>query len=89
MQIEQPAGMDARMRQELRELLGEPAAHDDYRAIFDRKGPTDITPVRRMAKESGKVTTVSLHEPGEIVTMSDGRQYEVQDNGQWRRINPK
>lgn len=66
-------------------LQSDPTAFDRYNALFD--APIDITPVRAVAKETGNITEVRLHEPGEIVTMEDGRRYEVQDNGQWLRVS--
>lgn len=29
---------------------------------------------------------VALHKPGSIITHSDGRKYEVDKNGSWKRI---
>lgn len=66
-------------------LQSEPTAFDRFNALFDFV--QDITPVRSVARETGNVTEVRLHEPGEIVTMEDGRKYEVQDNGQWLRVS--
>ena len=87
MNVEQSPMMSEEMMEKLRELYGEPTAFDPFRALWYAKEETDITPVRQIAKETNRVTSVSLHKPGEIVEMSDGRKYEVQDNGQWLRVD--
>lgn len=35
----------------------------------------------------GEIKTVEIHKPGSIITLAgSGRQYQVQDNGSWRRM---
>lgn len=30
--------------------------------------------------------SVTLHKPGEIITHSDGKRYQVQNNGSWKKL---
>lgn len=63
----------------------EPIGFDGIHALFDNL--TDLNPVKEIAKESGRITEVSLHKPGDVVTLDDGRKYQVDDDGKWNRLS--
>ena len=48
----------------------------------------DHPPDERIKKalEDDSVAAVTLHKPGQIVTLRSGRRYEVQADGSWRRL---
>ena len=72
----------------LGELLGSPlCVSDRFNALFDQV--EDITSVRQLARETQTPTSVSLHEPGDIITLDDGRRYEVDDAGRWIRMGDR
>jgi len=53
--------------------------------LTDAKDLTDEKIQDALDDENNKV--VALHKPGSVITHSDGRQYEVDANGSWRKIN--
>jgi hypothetical protein len=90
MQVEQIPNMSPEALKKLEELYGKIATRDDYSALWNQINPeTDLSPIRTIAKETKRITTVSLHKPGEIVTLSCNRKYQVADDGKWIRINSK
>jgi len=40
----------------------------------------------REALEDPDTRSVTMHKPGEIIVHSDGVRYQVQDNGEWRKL---
>lgn len=87
MLVEQMPLMDEESRKRLEELFGEPTAFDASKMLFDSFPEMfDATPVRKIARESGKITRVEMHAPGEIAEVG-GRKYQVQESGAWKRIS--
>lgn len=83
--VTQALGLSPEALKMLEEALGkEPVANDEFRALFN--DVTDITPVRQVARKTGRVTEVSLYKPGDVIILDDGRKYEVDDAGRWIRI---
>ena len=69
------------------ELLNKaPTVSDRFQALFDDVNEIDAPLLENAVMQYDVSANVSLHSPGEIVEMSDGRKYEVQDNGQWKRV---
>ena len=64
-----------------------PVATDGKNALFDGQDASDLTPIPYISKSSGRIVEVRLHQPGEKIRLSDGREYEVDDNGHWIRTN--
>ena len=69
-----------------------PTVYDRFQALFDCAAeaniPTQVVePGVFEFRCPSQTATVTLHQPGNIVEMADGRKYEVQDNGQWKRIS--
>ena len=63
-----------------------PSASDHYRMLFDDVAKEELPLLEIAIERRPSSAIVSLHQPGEIVEMADGRKYEVQDNGQWHRV---
>jgi hypothetical protein len=63
-----------------------PTASDHFRMLFDDVAKEELPLLEIAIERRPSSAIVSLHQPGEIVEMADGRKYEVQDNGQWHRV---
>lgn len=50
--------------------------------LSDNKTVDDLA----LAIQDAKVKSAALHKPGSIVEMSDGKRYEVQKNGCWKKL---
>jgi hypothetical protein len=80
---QQPEWSPEALKELSRALGKEPTAQDRFRALFDCV--ENITPVRDIARTSGRITEASLHKPGEVITLEDGRKYEIDEAGRWIR----
>jgi len=90
--ISQIPEMSESMRKMVEEAFGKPSASDNVTMLYDQIDPWAVNKVQALHKEQEhpqRITEVKLYEPGEIHTMSDGRQYQVDDDGKWIRINSK
>ncbi|HIJ69360.1 MAG TPA: hypothetical protein HPP57_07640 [Deltaproteobacteria bacterium] len=87
-QLQQSPFLRPEALKKFEEVTGKYAvAVDQLRALFDQVSEHMVGPAVELETQKSGEPIVTLHEPGEIVEMSDGRKYEVQDNGQWKRIN--
>lgn len=87
MQVEQSPNLDPEAVEKLKELYGQIMARDERRVLIDAIKPgTDLTPIAELAKKTKRVTTVTLHKPGEIAEVG-GRRYQVQESGAWKRVS--
>ena len=55
---------------------------DDSARLSDKKTIEDM----RKAMHDPNNKSVALHKPGSIVKMSDGTEYEVQQDGSWKKL---
>ena len=69
-------------------MFGEASAKDEVSILFDKIGTIQQKEMSKIAKEEKQPVTVTLYNPGEIKTMSDGTKYQVDEHGSWRRIWP-
>lgn len=56
--------------------------YDGEHILTDKASLGEI--FKAMANQGNKM--VALHNPGSVVTHSDGKQYVVQADGSWRRL---
>lgn len=77
-------------RRALEEFFGNAAGSDSRTLLFDhdQMKSIDTKLMSAVAKKERQPVDVSLHAPGDIKTMSDGTQYQVDEQGSWRRIWP-
>ena len=61
------------------------AAIDDKMGLIDNMTPIHSKEMRYVAHTAKQPATVTIHDEGDIVEMSDGTKYRVGPNG-WRRF---
>ena len=70
----------------IRDLCGEPVAHDERTFLFDGSATKLIRAIPEISRKAKQSATVESHSEGAIHTMSDGTRYQVTPKG-WQKIS--
>jgi hypothetical protein len=81
---------DETTKKMLESFFGEAKAFDPLSMLYDhdQMPSIDNNLFKAIANKENQPVDVNLYKPGEIKTMSDGTQYQVDEKGNWRRIFP-
>ena len=81
---------DEETKKRLESLFGAAKAFDPHSMLFnhDQMPLIDNNVFRSIANTERQPVDVNLYKPGEVKTMTDGTQYQVDEKGNWRRIFP-
>jgi len=77
--------VDDEIIEKIKNVFGEPAAHDRKTFIFDRMAEIHQSEIKEIANSAKQVATVEVNGEGDIKTMADGTRYQVTPQG-WRKL---
>ena len=81
-----PEGMNEYAKAYMEEMFGKPKAEDEKTALYDGSLNMFRPKMRELANKAKQPVEVGIHSPGEIITLSDGTQYEVTPSGYWKKV---